>query len=405
MTGEELLREYAGGRRDFREVDLRGVKLRDARLNGIDLTGADLRGANLDKCSFSGATLLNANLGGSLLGYVDFQGVKLAGATLSSFHSPSKVVGSLFAEADLHGSWLSAGSFSTSHFPRANLEHVKLDGAFCWGVDFSGANLRDSDLQGANFEAANLTGADLSACTVFGTNFFSAEFEGTKFFSAYFERAVLADVDLTAGEFAEIKHNGPSAIDTQTLTRTAAALATRPHKRGEVEAFLRGCGVEQHLIEYFASMIGRPIEFYSAFISYSHADRSFARALHDALQGRGIRCWLDEHDMKPGDRILDVVNDAIRSCDKLLLCCSEASLESWWVKDEIRKALERERKEKRDLIVPVMLDHYLLDGWNDGLASEIRSRLAANLAGWESQHALLEKGVAQIVAALRTKRP
>jgi hypothetical protein len=148
-------------------------------------------------------------------------------------------------------------------------------------------------------------------------------------------------------------------------------------------------------------MIARPIEFYSAFISYSHADAAFARLLHDSLQARGIRCWLDEHDMKPGDRILDVINEAIRSSDKLLLCCSRTSLDSWWVKDEMRKAIERERKEERNVIVPVMLDHYLLDEWNDGLAAEIRSRLAADLAGWETSHERFQAGFERIVSALR----
>ncbi len=46
-----------------------------------------------------------------------------------------------------------------------------------------------------------------------------------------------------------------------------------------------------------------PIEFYSCFVSYSHADKSFARRLYDTLQGRGIRCWLDEHELLPGDDI------------------------------------------------------------------------------------------------------
>jgi hypothetical protein len=29
-------------------------------------------------------------------------------------------------------------------------------------------------------------------------------------------------------------------------------------------------------------------------------DKLFARRLHDTLQGRGIRCWLDEKQMLPG---------------------------------------------------------------------------------------------------------
>jgi TIR domain len=67
------------------------------------------------------------------------------------------------------------------------------------------------------------------------------------------------------------------------------------------------------------SLVGRPFEFYSCFISYSHADQSFARRLHDQLQGRGIRCWLDEHQLLPGDDIYEQIDRGIRFWHKVLL--------------------------------------------------------------------------------------
>ena len=55
---------------------------------------------------------------------------------------------------------------------------------------------------------------------------------------------------------------------------------------------------------------------------YAHEDKLFARRLHDALQGRGVRCWLDEKQMLPGDDIYEQVDRGIRLWDKVLLCCS-----------------------------------------------------------------------------------
>ena len=45
--------------------------------------------------------------------------------------------------------------------------------------------------------------------------------------------------------------------------------------------------------------------------------------------------WLDEHQMLPGDDIYEQIDRGIRHWDKILLCCSEASLTSWWVDNEI----------------------------------------------------------------------
>ena len=42
------------------------------------------------------------------------------------------------------------------------------------------------------------------------------------------------------------------------------------------------------------------------------------------LQSGGIRCWLDERQLLPGDDIYDMVDRGIRLWDKVLLCCSEA---------------------------------------------------------------------------------
>jgi hypothetical protein len=53
--------------------------------------------------------------------------------------------------------------------------------------------------------------------------------------------------------------------------------------------------------------------------------------LHDRLQGPGIRCWLDDHQLLPGQDTYYEIDRGIRLWDKVLLCASKASLANWWV--------------------------------------------------------------------------
>jgi hypothetical protein len=62
----------------------------------------------------------------------------------------------------------------------------------------------------------------------------------------------------------------------------------------------------------------------------------------------------------------------------MLLLCSSSSLSSSWVEDEIAMAIEKERKAKHNVLIPIDLDGYLFDGWESGTAARVRSRLAAS---------------------------
>ncbi len=301
-------------------------------------------------------------------------------------------------EPDLMEADLDGASLDGVNLDRASLVLTHLENAHLIQARLVGARLERTRLDGTRLIRAKLNNAVLDGVSLVGTRL-----DGANFDDASVVHASVVYVDLSRCEgLQNVEHLGPSAIATSTLERTAAGLAEDPSRHGEIEAFLRGAGLENHWIDYFRSRIGEPIEFYSCFISYSHTDTSIADLLHTALQERGIRCWKDDRDLKPGDRILDEVGYAIESHDKILLCCSETSLNSRWVKDEIRKALERECRDDHDIIIPLMVDRYLLDGWDDGLAADLRSRLAADFTGWEHDNDKFEEQFERVVKALGT---
>jgi hypothetical protein len=85
------------------------------------------------------------------------------------------------------------------------------------------------------------------------------------------------------------------------------------------EVFLRGCGVSEDFITFMKSLVGKPIEFYSCFISYSSRDQEFAERLHADLRSRNVRCWFAPEDLKIGDRLRPSFDEAIRVHDKLMV--------------------------------------------------------------------------------------
>jgi hypothetical protein len=126
---------------NFTQLNLSGVNLRGAFLDGAVLVEADLSGAVLEGASLTGCVLTGARLTRAMAADVDMTAATLGWADIS--------------DADLQ----------RGVFRRANLS----------GVVAQRTNLRQADFFFANLVEADLTGADLTGCNVYGISAWDVE--------------------------------------------------------------------------------------------------------------------------------------------------------------------------------------------------------------------------------------
>ncbi len=86
------------------------------------------------------------------------------------------------------------------------------------------------------------------------------------------------------------------------------------------------------------------------FVSYSHKDSDFVKALVKDLADKSIPVWLDSKDIQIGEEWDEAIGRALRDASHLLLVLSKASIQSKHVRDELNFA-----KEERKKIIPIVI--------------------------------------------------
>ena len=87
----------------------------------------------------------------------------------------------------------------------------------------------------------------------------------------------------------------------------------------------------------------------ATFVSYSRDDSDFALRLAEDLKSAGATVWLDQLDIKPGERWARSVQDALTASPRILVILSPSSVDSTNVDDEISFALEEHKT-----VIPVL---------------------------------------------------
>ncbi|PKB63967.1 MAG: hypothetical protein BZY80_04780 [SAR202 cluster bacterium Io17-Chloro-G2] len=316
---------------------------------------------------------------------------------------------------------LAQADLSLSNLFRCNLSGADLSGSDLYSADLSyadltGANLAGAQLFSTNLLSTELAGVNLSGADLSFTHFQSLSFDQVRIQGALCGQTIFADCDLSSALGLEsVDHQGPSSIGVDTIVESGGNIP---------EVFLRGCGVPDSIITYVRSLVAEPIQFYTCFISYAHQDQAFADRMYADLQAKGVRCWYYPESATMGRRVWEDIDRSIKVYDKLVVICSHESLNSPAVVREIERALDKEdaiakdnarrkseaaargeepRLKDPDVLFPIRIDDFVLNGWEHHRKHNITSRNIGDFSGWDTDVQKYQDSLNRLLHALDPK--
>jgi hypothetical protein len=95
---------------------------------------------------------------------------------------------------------------------------------------------------------------------------------------------------------------------------------------------------------------------YDVFISHSSKDKPVVRELAERLRKDGLRVWLDDWEIRPGDMIGLKIEEGLEQSRTLVLAMSANAFASEWVTLERHTAMFRDPTNQQRRFIPLRLD-------------------------------------------------
>ncbi|MET3851416.1 toll/interleukin-1 receptor domain-containing protein [Paenibacillus sp. OAE614] len=97
---------------------------------------------------------------------------------------------------------------------------------------------------------------------------------------------------------------------------------------------------------------------FTVFLSHSSKDKGIVDKIFNELQIHEIRAWYDKYEIKPGDSIVDKINDGLESSDLGIICISKNFLNSstGWTKSELNYFIQRRMRSGRNDFICLNFD-------------------------------------------------
>ncbi|MCX6638960.1 MAG: pentapeptide repeat-containing protein [bacterium] len=208
----------------FKSAILKSIQWRQVDLSMADLEGADLLWCDLTEADLGWASLKNAHFRQALLTGAVFEGAELSGTvfTDSNLESASfnivKGIAPNLSSVNLQKAKFVAANLESANFYASNLIDCDLTLACLPNSLFENASLQRADFTQSHLDKADFTGADLALAncrnahfeggTLNGVILIEAQLHGANFKKAMIKNADLRSADLTEAELLDANLEG-----------------------------------------------------------------------------------------------------------------------------------------------------------------------------------------------------
>jgi len=137
---------------------------------------------------------------------------------------------------------------------------------------------------------------------------------------------------------------------------------------------------------------GLIIEDIDVFISYSWANKPMVQKLKNSLENSGLKCWMDEQQMKGGELLFSEIDHGVSTAAVFVACVSNQYGESENCKRELRLASDRKK-----ILLPVWVSNCDPYPPRGDMGPLLAGRIYINV----SNDDLLQQNSPQLVTALK----
>ncbi|MDH5561161.1 MAG: TIR domain-containing protein [Deltaproteobacteria bacterium] len=145
--------------------------------------------------------------------------------------------------------------------------------------------------------------------------------------------------------------------------------------------------------------------YHNTFISYGGPDEAFTSKLHDALVTSGVECWFFPVHSIPGKKLHRTMREGVNQHEKVVLVCSEASLNRPGVLNEIEETLQREAREGgKEILIPITLDQHVYTEWAPSypdIAQAVRDKVIADFKDCHIDAGKFDASLSRLLVGLR----